>query len=183
MKKEEIITASIMILIIVLEIFIQCYTKKSIEKLTSNLKELKEMTLEAQKNQENETEENAKQNKEKDDEETSNENSGENMEKDEETNSKNKSEGNKENDIKKDKKNSELREKSQEIFNEWLKNFNVMAYFIEHDELEKVNTQMRLIMAEYEANSIEDAVPEIEEGIFILEHIEDRQEITWKNIF
>ena len=170
MKKEEIITASIMILIIVLEIFIQCYTKKSIEKLTSDLKELKEMTLEAQKDQEDSEEKESNQNKEK---------NGENMEENDEPNSENKSESNKENDT----KNSDLSKKSQEIFKEWLKNFNVMAYFIEHDELEKVNTQMRLIMAEYEAKSLEDAVPEIEEGIFILEHIEDRQKITWKNIF
>lgn len=170
MKKEEIITASIMILIIVLEIFIQCYTKKSIEKLTSDLKELKEMTLEAQKEQEDSEEKESNQNKEK---------NGKNMEENDEPNSENKSESNKENDT----KNSDLSKKSQEIFKEWLKNFNVMAYFIEHDELEKVNTQMRLIMAEYEAKSLEDAVPEIEEGIFILEHIEDRQKITWKNIF
>ncbi len=174
MKKEEIITASIMILIIVLEIFIQCYTKKSIEKLTSDLKELKEMTLEAQKDQENSEEKGSNKNKE-----STNEKNVENMEENDEPNSENKSESNKENDT----KNSDLSKKSQEIFKEWLKNFNVMAYFIEHDELEKVNTQMRLIMAEYEAKSLEDAVPEIEEGIFILEHIEDRQKITWKNIF
>lgn len=174
MKKEEIITASIMILIIVLEIFIQCYTKKSIEKLTSDLKELKEMTLEAQKDQEDSQEKGSNKNKE-----STNEKNVENMEENDEPNSENKSESNKENDT----KNSDLSKKSQEIFKEWLKNFNVMAYFIEHDELEKVNTQMRLIMAEYEAKSLEDAVPEIEEGIFILEHIEDRQKITWKNIF
>mgnify|MGYP004466095715 FL=1 len=174
MKKEEIITASIMILIIVLEIFIQCYTKKSIEKLTSDLKELKEMTLEAQKDQEDSEEKGSNKNKE-----STNEKNVENMEENDEPNSENKSESNKENDT----KNSDLSKKSQEIFKEWLKNFNVMAYFIEHDELEKVNTQMRLIMAEYEAKSLEDAVPEIEEGIFILEHIEDRQKITWKNIF
>ena len=174
MKKEEIITASIMILIIVLEIFIQCYTKKSIEKLTSDLKELKEMTLEAQKDQEDSEEKGSNKNKE-----STNEKNVENMEENDEPNSENKSESNKENDT----KNSDLSKKSQEIFKEWLKNFNVMAYFIEHDELEKVNTQMRLIMAEYDAKSLEDAVPEIEEGIFILEHIEDRQKITWKNIF
>lgn len=174
MKKEEIITASIMILIIVLEIFIQCYTKKSIEKLTSDLKELKEMTLEAQKDQEDSEEKGSNKNKE-----STNEKNVENMEENDEPNSENKSESNKENET----KNSDLSKKSQEIFKEWLKNFNVMAYFIEHDELEKVNTQMRLIMAEYEAKSLEDAVPEIEEGIFILEHIEDRQKITWKNIF
>ena len=179
MKKEEIITASIMILIIVLEIFIQCYTKKSIEKLTSDLKELKEMTLEAQKDQEDSEEKRSNQNKEENVKESTNEKNGENMEENDEPNSENKSEGNKENDT----KNSDLIKKSQEIFKEWLKNFNVMEYFIEHDELEKVNTQMRLIMAEYEAKSLEDAVPEIEEGIFILEHIEDRQKITWKNIF
>lgn len=179
MKKEEIITTSIMILIIVLEIFIQCYTKKSIEKLTSNLKELKEMTLEAQKNQEDTEEKMSNQNKEKNAKESANEKNGENMEENDEQDSENKPESNKENDT----KNSDLSKKSQEIFKEWLKNFNVMAYFIEHDELEKVNTQMRLIMAEYEAKSLEDAVPEIEEGIFILEHIEDRQKITWKNIF
>ena len=179
MKKEEIITASIMILIIVLEIFIQCYTKKSIEKLTSDLKELKEMTLEAQKDQEDSEEKGSNQNKEENVKESTNEKKEENMEENDEQNSENKSEGNKKNDT----KNSDLSKKSQEIFKKWLRNFNVMAYFIEHDELEKVNTQMRLIMAEYEAKSLEDAVPEIEDGIFILEHIEDRQKITWKNIF
>ena len=132
MKKEEIITAIIMILVIVLEIFIQIYNKKSISELTGSLNDLKKITIENLDN---------------------------------------------------DEKIDEMQEKSQQIFEHWLKKFNVMAYFIEHDELEKVNTQMRKIKAEYEAGSIEDAVPEIEEGIFILEHIEDRQKITWKNIF
>lgn len=167
MKKEEIITAIIMVLVIALEIFIQCYTKKNIGKLTGNLRELKEMTLEVQKNQAEVEEKN------------SNEDTDKNKEESDESNSENGSKNDKEGET----SNSDLKEKSQEIFSEWLRNFNVMAYFIEHDELEKVNTQMRLIMAEYEADSIEDAVPEIEEGIFILEHIEDRQEITWKNIF
>lgn len=179
MKKEEIITAIIMVLVIALEIFIQCYTKKNIGKLTGNLRELKEMTLEVQKNQAEVEEKNSNENNEKSSGKNSNEDTDKNKEESDESNSENRPPNAKKGET----SNSNLKEKSQEIFREWLRNFNVMAYFIEHDELEKVNTQMRLIMAEYEADSIEDAVPEIEEGIFILEHIEDRQEITWKNIF
>lgn len=129
MKKEEIITAVIMTLIIALEIFIQCYTRKSVSNLKESLESLKQETLSEEKDNDN------------------------------------------------------LKEKSKEIYNEWMKDFNIMAYFIEHEELEKVSTQMRIIMAEYEADNIDETVTDIEEGIFILEHIRDKQKINLKNIF
>ena len=69
------------------------------------------------------------------------------------------------------------------IKEEWDEKQEKLAFYIEHDELEKVETQIHLLSGEVEAKLYEDAVPETDKGMFILEHIKDKTALNVKNIF
>lgn len=76
-----------------------------------------------------------------------------------------------------------LLSKISTIEDEWNKFEEKLAYYIEHDELEKVESQISSIKGFIEVNNYEDVVPEIERGIFILGHIQDKSKLNIKNIF
>ena len=59
---------------------------------------------------------------------------------------------------------------------------DTLTFYIEHDELEKVNVQLERIIANFNVDSKEDAMPEIKEAIYILRHIEKKQKLTLRNI-
>ena len=87
-------------------------------------------------------------------------------------------------DIMKDEKeNEELKNKSEEIYNKWREDSKGLAYYIEHDELEKVDVQIQIITADLEAETPEDSIPEIEQAVYLLHHIEEKRALKLKNIF
>lgn len=77
----------------------------------------------------------------------------------------------------------ELNNKSDGIRKNWDDMQETLSFYIEHDELEKVETQLTLLSGEMETKLYDDAVPEIEKCQFILEHIADKTSLTIKNIF
>lgn len=58
-----------------------------------------------------------------------------------------------------------------------------LAYYIEHDELEKVETQIYAIKGFYEIDKYDEILPEAEKCSFILKHIEEKAKLSIKNIF
>ena len=66
-------------------------------------------------------------------------------------------------------------------------NWNVfqekLAYYIEHDELEKVETQIWAMKGFSEIGKYDEVVPELDKCVFILEHIQDKTKLNVKNIF
>ena len=89
---------------------------------------------------------------------------------------------NREGDESKKIESKELKQKSEDIYKEWLGMNDTLTFYIEHDELEKVNVQLERIIANFNVDSTEDAVPEIKEAIYILRHIEKKQRLTLRNI-
>lgn len=77
----------------------------------------------------------------------------------------------------------ELEENIGEIINVWKEKYEKLAYFIEHDELEKVETELTSLKAHIDIEEYEDGVPELEKSIFILNHIKDKFKLDIKNIF
>ena len=69
------------------------------------------------------------------------------------------------------------------IENKWNEYQETLAYYIEHDELEKVETQIWSMKGFNEIEKYDEVVPELEKCIFILEHIQDKTKINVKNIF
>ena len=58
-----------------------------------------------------------------------------------------------------------------------------LAYYIEHDELEKVETQIYAIKGFYEIEKYDEILTKAEKCSFILKHIEEKTKLSVKNIF
>ena len=82
-----------------------------------------------------------------------------------------------------EKNNEEIHSKVEEIDKKWEDMFSKLAYYIEHDELEKFAKNLENIKTYTELEDYESTRKEINEGIFILEHIEDKYSFNLQNIF
>ena len=125
MKKELIICLVIICSIVIGDIWLQNYTSKTLDTISTNLEELKE-TL---------------------------------------------------ND------NKFSKEKVIQVNNEWDKKFNILTCFLEHDELEKVKTQLVVITAGIDVEDTEYVYEEIDKAVCILEHIKDKNSLKLDNVF
>ena len=72
---------------------------------------------------------------------------------------------------------------SKKIRENWKEKKEKLSYYIEHDELEKVETNLTEIIGYLENNNFEMAGVNIDVAIFILEHIQDKYEMSLENIF
>lgn len=79
--------------------------------------------------------------------------------------------------------NNKAKEKMNEVYSKWEKKHDKLAYFIEHDELEKVETDLVSIKSYIETQEYEQAVGELDKGVFVLKHIEEKYAFNLQNIF
>lgn len=87
------------------------------------------------------------------------------------------------NDILNKKKEEEIANQIEELKKQWENYYKKLAYYIEHDELEKVETKLSRIDGYVELGEYEDTIAELEETIFILSHIEDKQRFSVQSMF
>lgn len=73
--------------------------------------------------------------------------------------------------------------KIDDIYEKWNLRHEKLAYYIEHDELEKVKTELIGLKGYIEKEEYTEAVPELDKSVYILEHIKDKTAINLKNIF
>ena len=76
-----------------------------------------------------------------------------------------------------------VKEQMNEAMYVWRERYEVLAYFIEHDELEKVETELTSLDAHICTQEYKEGVTELEKSIFILNHIKDKSKLDIKNIF
>ncbi len=76
-----------------------------------------------------------------------------------------------------------VKNKIEEIEKYWEDVHSKLAYYIEHDELEKVETDIVGINSSIETNDYEQVLSKIDESKFILRHIEDKYAFTLENVF
>lgn len=76
-----------------------------------------------------------------------------------------------------------ISEKVMNAKENWKDRTNKMAYYVEHDELEKVNVYLVGVESNTETEEYNDAKSELEKCIYILEHIEEKYKFNLKNIF
>lgn len=65
----------------------------------------------------------------------------------------------------------------------WTEYNDKLVYFIEHNELEKVETCLMVYKSYVETNQYDFAIAEIEKASFILDHIKDKYSFNLENIF
>ena len=75
------------------------------------------------------------------------------------------------------------KEKFSVLQTEWRNSFEKLAYYIEHDELEKADTNLIGLKSYIDTQEEADAVSELEKSVFVLKHIEDKTRMNLKNIF
>ena len=73
--------------------------------------------------------------------------------------------------------------KIEELDKKWDNKHDKLAYYIEHDELEKVDTAIVKVKSFVENDDIPSAIAELETGKFVLEHIERKYKFNLQNIF
>ena len=76
-----------------------------------------------------------------------------------------------------------IEERTKELDKNWTEKHDKLAYYIEHDELEKVDTAIINMKSYIETKEYSSAVANLDEGKFILEHIEDKNAFNLVNIF
>ena len=75
------------------------------------------------------------------------------------------------------------KEKIDKIHEQWDSRYEKLAYYIEHDELEKVKTELTGVRGYIEKEEYSEAVPELDKSVYILEHIKEKTALNLKNIF
>lgn len=74
-------------------------------------------------------------------------------------------------------------EKVDYIDKQWEDRYDTLAYYIEHNELEKFKLQLTSLNAYIEEEKYSDAVNELDKSINILKNIEEKNKFSLKNIF
>ena len=71
----------------------------------------------------------------------------------------------------------------ENISDKWEEKQKKLAYYIEHDELEKVHTAIVIMKSYIKTNDFSSAMAELEEGKFVIEHIKEKNSFNLQNIF
>ena len=87
------------------------------------------------------------------------------------------------NKVKENTDTEELKKEINEINQNWICYQNVLSFYLEHDELEKVETALVSGISFIESEEYIQGLSEIEKTIFILYHINTKYSFSMKNIF
>ena len=77
----------------------------------------------------------------------------------------------------------EAKDKADVVYSSWQERYNKLAYFIEHNELEKVETALTQARSNIETEEQSEAVAQIDTTMFLLSHIEHKLSFKLENIF
>ena len=69
------------------------------------------------------------------------------------------------------------------IDNKWKEVHDKLAYYIEHDELEKVESNFTACKSLAKTREYEQSISELEKTVYVLEHITDKYSFNLVNIF
>ena len=71
----------------------------------------------------------------------------------------------------------------EDINKKWNERYEKMAYYIEHNELEKVQSNITGLKSYTKKEDSPEALNQLNSSIFILKHIQEKNELNLKNIF
>ena len=76
-----------------------------------------------------------------------------------------------------------LENKIDNLKEKWERRHEKLAFYIEHDELEKVETNLTGLKGEIEGGEYGEVMSRLDQSVFLLEHIEDKYKFNLQNIF
>ena len=77
----------------------------------------------------------------------------------------------------------DIKSEVERIYKKWNEKHDKLAYYIEHDELESVETEFVAMKSYIETDEHEEAISELDKSVFILKHIEDKYDFNLQNVF
>lgn len=89
----------------------------------------------------------------------------------------------KENIINNESRDNKLILEAENIKRKWEDDNNILSYYIEHEELEKVGTEISSLYNYVESNDINQALDSIARLEFILDHISKKYDFKLNNFF
>ncbi len=85
--------------------------------------------------------------------------------------------------IKEEANQEELKKQLEQIEQTWKERYKILAYYIEHEELEKVETEITKLRANIATKEYQTAVESIDTCNFILMHINEKSALKIVNVF
>ena len=85
--------------------------------------------------------------------------------------------------VKEDVDSELLKEKIIKVRGDWDNRHKKLAYYIEHNELEKVDTDLTVLYAYIQVKEYKEAVTELDRTVYVLEHIKNKNTFNLENIF
>ena len=76
-----------------------------------------------------------------------------------------------------------IKNKTEELYNTWRDRFNILAYYIEHTELEKVEAEIVVLRGKVANLNYNETTENLEKSAFLLKHIEDKYAFNLQNVF
>ena len=87
-------------------------------------------------------------------------------------------------EIRKDDKNeTEIQDRVNRLYDKWIDYNEKLSYYIEHNELEKVETDFIACKSLIESKEYNVAVEELEKTTYVLKHINEKYSFSLENIF
>lgn len=89
-------------------------------------------------------------------------------------------------ELKENISNQKIEQANQDIDNIWSKweqKQKKLAFYIEHDELEKVHTAIVKMKSYITTENFSEALAELEDGKFVIEHIQEKNSFNLQNVF
>ena len=82
-----------------------------------------------------------------------------------------------------DVENDSAIETAKNMQQKWYEVREKLAYYLEHDELEKIETELTSISSYIEKEEYSEALASVDKGTYILQHLKEKEEFTLINIF
>lgn len=76
-----------------------------------------------------------------------------------------------------------IEEKVSELNKKWENRSNNLTYYLEHDELEKIESELTALNSNILTRNYEQGRENLDRCYFLLEHVKDKEKVTLSNIF
>ncbi len=71
----------------------------------------------------------------------------------------------------------------EDIYDEWKQKCKELSFLIEHEGMEEVDLNLEKAKTQIKTGQKEEAATELNEGIYKLSYIKNKQKLNWSNIF
>lgn len=86
-------------------------------------------------------------------------------------------------DLENDKESKIIQDKFNKLNEEWENRNDKLAYYLEHDELEKIESELTALNSNIVMEEYEQGRENLDRCYFLLEHVKDKETVTLSNIF